>query len=99
MLWDMLGESGLRPVKSRPKYLLWAVYFLKVYQREGPGCFAVGGSKGAIDPKTMRKWVWLFLERIAELADHVVSLFVPLQPCPPSSHLVASSTVATQTTD
>ncbi len=23
----------------------------------------------------MRKWVWLFLERICELADHLVSLF------------------------
>jgi hypothetical protein len=33
----------------------------------------VGGSKGAINPKTMQKWVWLFLERIAKLADNVVS--------------------------
>ena len=74
-VWLMLGEGGLRPEKSKPKHLLWMLYFLKVYQREAPGCSAVGGSKGAIDPKTLRKWVWLFIERIAELADEVVSIF------------------------
>ncbi len=36
---------------------------------------AVGGSKGVIDPKTLQKWVWLFIERIAELADEVVIIF------------------------
>jgi hypothetical protein len=70
MVWDMLGEGGLRPEKSKPKHLLWALYLLKVYPREGPGCSAVGGSKGAINP---RKWVWLFLECITELAENVVS--------------------------
>ena len=74
-VWLMLGEGGLRPEKSKPKHLLWTLYFLKVYPREAPGCSAVGGSKGAIDPKTLRKWVWLFIERIAELADEVVSIF------------------------
>ncbi len=72
-VWSMLGEGGLRPENSEPKHLLWALYFLKVYPREGPRCSAVGGSKGAIDPKIMRKWVWLFLECIAKLADNVVS--------------------------
>ena len=74
-VWLMLGKDGLRPKKSKPKHLLWTLYFLKVYPREAPGCSAVGGSKGAIDPKTFRKWVWLFIERIAELADEVVSIF------------------------
>jgi hypothetical protein len=27
MVWDMLGEGGLRPEKSKPKHLLWALYF------------------------------------------------------------------------
>jgi hypothetical protein len=75
MVWDMLEEEGLLPEKDEPKHLLWALYFLKCYPKEGPSCTIVGGSKGAIDPKTMHKWVWLFLERICELADHVVSLF------------------------
>jgi hypothetical protein len=74
-VWSMLWEDGLRPEKIKPKHLLWTLYFLKVYSREAPGCSAVGGSKGAIDPKTLRKWVWLFIERIAKLADEVVSIF------------------------
>ena len=74
-VWLMLGKGGLRPKKRKPKHLLWTLYFLKVYPREAPGCSAVGGSKGAIDPKTLQKWVWLFIERIAELADEVLSIF------------------------
>ncbi len=74
MVWDMLEEGGLLPEKGKPRHLLWALYFLKCYPKEGPGCAAIGGAKGAIDPKTMHKWVWLFLERICE-ADHAVSLF------------------------
>jgi hypothetical protein len=31
---------------------------------------------GAVDPKTMRKWVWQFIENIADLAVDVVSNFV-----------------------
>jgi hypothetical protein len=27
MVWDMLGEASLRPKKSKPKHLLWALYF------------------------------------------------------------------------
>ncbi len=61
MVWDMLGEGGLHPNKSCPKYLLWMLYVLKLYLREGPRCSAVGGLKGAINPKTMQKLVWLFL--------------------------------------
>jgi hypothetical protein len=75
-VWGMLGKGGLHPENSKPKHLLWALYFLKVYPREGPGCSAVGGSKGAIDPMTMQKWVWLFPEHIAELADNVVSTII-----------------------
>ncbi len=75
-VWGMLGEGSLHPENSKPKHLLWALYFLKVYPREGPGCSAVGGSKGAIDTMTMQKWVWLFLECIAKMADNVVSTII-----------------------
>jgi hypothetical protein len=37
MVWNMLGEGGLHPKKSKPKHMLWALYFLKVYPREGHG--------------------------------------------------------------
>jgi hypothetical protein len=79
-VWPMLLEDGLRPKKSKPKHL---------YPREAPGCSAVGESKGAIDPKTLRKWVWLFIERIAELADEVASIFLSFRrshPRTPSPH-------------
>jgi len=42
---------------------------MKVYPREAPACSAVSGSGGAIDPKTLRKWVWIIMERIAKLAE------------------------------
>jgi hypothetical protein len=74
-VWSAMEECGLLPKKSRPKHLLWTLYFLKVYPREAAGCSAVGGGGGAIDPKTLRKWVWLMIERIGELADDVVSIY------------------------
>ncbi len=77
-VWDVLEEGDLLPKKGEPKHLLWTLYFLKSYPKEGPGCAAVGGSKSAINPKTMHKWVWLSLERSCELADQVVSLFFTL---------------------
>ncbi len=75
MVWEMLKEGDMLPEKCKPKHLLWTLYFLKCYPKEGPSCAAVGGSEGAIDPKTMWKWVWIVLERICELEDKVVSLF------------------------
>ena len=35
-MWLMLGEGGLRPKKSKPKHLLWTLYFLKVLSKGGP---------------------------------------------------------------
>jgi hypothetical protein len=95
MVWDMLVEGGLLPENGKPKHLLWTLYFLKCYPKEGPGCAAVGGSRGAIDPKTMCKWVCLFLERICKLADEVVSLFVSSCLCQTNSHpLLLSSSLS-----
>jgi hypothetical protein len=103
MVWDMMGEGHLLPEKSESKHLLWTLYFLKCYPKEGPGCATVGGSKGAIDPKTMRKWVWLLLERIGELADEVVSAFFPSRPSgiviSPRPPLLPSSSPSHETTD
>ncbi len=54
-VWTAMEEGSLLPKKSRPKHLLWMIYFFKVYPREAAGCSAVGGGGGAIDPKTLRK--------------------------------------------
>jgi len=99
MVWDMLVEGGLLPEKGKPKHLLWMLYFLKCYPKESPGCAAVGGSRGAIDPKMMRKWVWLFLERINDLADEVVSVFLTSCRCENySHHILSSSSLSRETT-
>jgi hypothetical protein len=53
--------------------LLWTLFFLKTYPKQALGCSVVGASAGAVDPKTMKKWVWDFIDRIGELVDDVVS--------------------------
>jgi hypothetical protein len=70
---DALGR-WLVPQEEQAKASTLETLFLKVYPREAPGCSAVDGLKGAVNPKTLWKWVWLFIERIAELVDDVVSV-------------------------
>jgi hypothetical protein len=55
--WNLLDEHDLIPEKGEIKHHLWALVFLKVYPKQGLMCFLVGRTKGAIDPKTFRKWV------------------------------------------
>jgi hypothetical protein len=71
--WELLERDSLLPEGGRPKHLLWAFYFIKVYPKQSPGCSAVGASAGAVDPKTHRKWVWAFIDAVANLVDVVVS--------------------------
>ena len=49
------------------EHLLWTLYFLKVYAP-----FAVHSAHVGCDKKTYSKWVWIFVERIANL--HVVKV-------------------------
>jgi hypothetical protein len=77
-LWWLLDRHDLLPKKSRPKHLLWTLYFLNVYPRQSPGCSVVSASSGAINPKTFRKWVWMFIENIQELVVMVVSISINL---------------------
>ncbi len=74
ILWELIGRDKLRPRGGHPEHLLWALYFMKVYPKQGPGCSVVGASAGAVDPKTHRKWVRAYLKAIAKLVDVVVSL-------------------------
>jgi hypothetical protein len=74
-VWELIIHNELRPMGGRPEHLLWALYFLKVYPKQGPGYSTVGASNGAIDPKTHRKWAWAFIKAISKLVDVVVSVF------------------------
>ena len=76
IVWELINRDELRPMGGRPEHLLWALYFLKVYPKQGPGCSTVGASNGAVNPKTHQKWVWVFIEAILELVDVVVSFFI-----------------------
>jgi hypothetical protein len=70
----LLERAFLLPEGGRPKHLLWALHFMKVYPKQCPGCSAVGASDSAVDPKTLRKWVWAFINHtVSNLIDVVVS--------------------------
>ena len=79
----MLEETGLLPEAGEPKHLLWALFFMKTYPKQGHACSVVGSSSGAVDPKTVQKWMWAFIDSIRELVDKVVSIFFQ-----PSIHFV-----------
>ena len=74
------------PMGVDPKHLLWALYFLTVYDTEHNSSQRVG----KVDEKTYRKWSELFVEAISWLEYEVVSFFLtriyrtPLQSTHPS---------------
>jgi hypothetical protein len=72
-VWELLDRDSLLPEGGLPKHLIWALHFMKVYPKQSPGCSAVGASASAVDPKTHRKWVWAFINAVANLIDMVVS--------------------------
>ena len=72
--WELLERDSLLPEGGRPKHLLWALDFMKVYPKQSSGCLAVSASVGAVDLNTHRKWVWAFIYAVANLVDVVVSL-------------------------
>ena len=65
--WNMLESFDMVPSGGQINHLLWTLFFMKQYPVEGVACGAVGGSKGKIDPKTYRRWVWPFLCALSDL--------------------------------
>lgn len=53
----------------KPKHLLWALHFMKCYPTENQMASTVNE-----DEKTLRKWVWIFIDALAGLKSEVVSL-------------------------
>jgi len=51
------------------------MFFMKVYPKQGPCSAATGRSNGAIDVKTWQKYLWPFIDAIAELEPYLVSNF------------------------
>ena len=52
--------------------LLWALHFMKAYPKQDAGSAAAGGSSGAVDVETLRKYMWVFIHSIALLEQHTV---------------------------
>lgn len=71
-VWGSLVQFDLLPHQGQIVHLLWALFFLKCYPTEAPACAATGGHNGSIDPKTLRKFIWPFIEAIANLEPFVV---------------------------
>ena len=72
-LWKMMNEYDFIPPEGEINHLLWTLHFLKAYPKQGTVCSTAGGSCGAIDPKTLRKYMWPFIHAIAALEPAVVS--------------------------
>jgi hypothetical protein len=68
-LWTECHEiSGVRTPFDRPEYLLWALYYLKVYPTwDDQMAIATGVSE-----KTLRKWVGIVVDYLSTI-DHWVS--------------------------
>ncbi len=77
-IWGHLLQWDLVPIEGSAKHILWSLYFMRAYPKQGITCTVVGGSTGAIDPKTLQKYIWPFIEATAELAPDVVSLLCML---------------------
>jgi hypothetical protein len=75
LAWNMLICFKLLPESAMLLHLLWTLFFMKQYHTQEPACSTVGGSQGAINPKTLRKHVWPIILVLAGLEPWIVSLF------------------------
>jgi hypothetical protein len=62
-----LWERCRRPCKTEPKHLLWALMYMKLYCPEDVMAILCSTSKN-----TLSKWVWLWIEAIADLSVEVI---------------------------
>jgi hypothetical protein len=76
--WSLIeANNNLSEVKGlKPAYLLRALLFLKSYETEHVLATIIRNAT----EKTNRKWIWIMVEFIASLEDHVVSLFSLISP-------------------
>ena len=76
VLWNTMVARDIIPTEGEINHLLWTLHFMKAYPKQGVACSMAGGTNGAIDPKTHRKYMWPFIHAIAELEPFVVSTIV-----------------------
>ena len=83
--WQLLQD--FIPEDAMLVHLLWALYFMKVYPKEGTACATAGGGGGAINSKTLYKYIWSIILGLADLEPYVVSKILILFQFHLSSHL------------
>ncbi|KAL3795507.1 LOW QUALITY PROTEIN: hypothetical protein ACHAW5_011307 [Stephanodiscus triporus] len=69
LLWNKINPYKTMPTGVDPKHLLWALYFLTVYDTEHNSAHSLG----KVDEKTYRKWSELFVDAISYLECEVYS--------------------------
>ena len=62
LLYNKIHQQTGGGLTWKPKHLLDALFFLKVYSSEG-----VGAHFASCDEKTLRKWNWIVIDAIASL--------------------------------
>ena len=70
--WNMVVTYDHLPADGTIAHFLWALHFMKVYPKQDEGSAAAGGSGGAMDPKTWRKYAWSMVYAILLLEKHMV---------------------------
>ena len=69
-----MTDHDFIPPDGEIMHLMWTLHFLKAYPKQGAVCSMVGGSLGAIDPKTFHKYIWPFIRAMTNLEPAVVSI-------------------------
>lgn len=75
ILWNKIDPNKTMPTGVHPKHLLWALYFLVVYDTEHNSSQMMG----KVDEKTYRKWSERFVDAISYLECDVVRFFFSTQ--------------------
>ena len=73
LLWNRIDPYVTMPDGVHKKHLLWALYFLKVYDTEENSAQSIGG----VDKQTFRVWSFRFVEAMSYLESSVVRLLKP----------------------
>ena len=71
--WEMMRSHNFLPPDPKFLHYLWALAFMRLYPANDK---ALSTSLGGSDPKTIRKYIWPFINSIFELDGVVVSLLL-----------------------
>jgi hypothetical protein len=69
-VWEMMENYNFLPPDPKFIHYLWALAFMRMYP---PNDKALSRMLGGSDPKTIHKYMWLYIDSIFELDNIVVS--------------------------